>query len=61
MLTGGFKQCIVYIGVREITNCTNWDEAGDDDYLSDPDGKFYFQAFCGPIEVVAGQVRQHNL
>lgn len=38
-----------------------WDEAGDDDYPSDPDGKFAFQHFSGPVEIVAGQVQQHDL
>ena len=33
-----------------------WDEAGDDDYPTDPDGEFGFQAFSDPAEVIAGQV-----
>ncbi|MDH3756965.1 MAG: DUF4382 domain-containing protein [Gammaproteobacteria bacterium] len=38
-----------------------WDEPGDDDYPSDPDGLFDFQHFSGPIEIVAGQMHQHDL
>ena len=38
-----------------------WDESGDDDYPSDPDGKFDFHAFSGPITVTAGQVQRHDL
>lgn len=39
----------------------DWDEAGDDDYPSDPDGKFDFQAFSDPIDIVAGQMHGHDL
>ncbi len=38
-----------------------WDEGRDDDYPSDPDGQFDFQHFSGPIEIVAGQMHQHDL
>ena len=38
-----------------------WDEPGDDDYPSDPDEAFDFQRFSGPIEIVAGQMQQHDL
>ena len=38
-----------------------WDESGDDDYPSDPEGKFDFQHFSGPVEIAAGQVHQHDL
>lgn len=38
-----------------------WDEAGDDDYPSDPDGKFDFQAFSDPFDIVAGQMHGHDL
>ena len=44
-----------------FTCAGNWDEAGDDDYPSDPDGKFGFQRFSGPVEIVAGQMQQHDL
>jgi hypothetical protein len=33
-----------------------WDEEGDDDYPSDPDGRFDFHAFSEPVNVVAGEV-----
>ena len=38
-----------------------WDESGDDDYPSDPDEMFDFQRFSGPIDIVAGQMQQHDL
>jgi hypothetical protein len=38
-----------------------WDESGDDDYPSDPDGKFDFHAFTDPITVTAGQMQRHDL
>jgi hypothetical protein len=38
-----------------------WDEAGDEDYPSDPDGLFDFQAFSPPIDVIAEQVHRHDL
>ncbi len=38
-----------------------WDESGDDDYPSDPDGEFGFQRFSEPVEIAAGQVHQHDL
>jgi hypothetical protein len=38
-----------------------WDESGDDDYPSDPDGEFDFQHFSGPVEIAAGQMHQHDL
>lgn len=39
-----------------VTCSGEWDEAGDDDYPSDPDGRFDFQMFSGPMDVVAGQI-----
>lgn len=38
-----------------------WDESGDDDYPSDPDGMFDFQMFSDPVDVVAGQMQHHDL
>ena len=38
-----------------------WDEAGDDDYPADPDGRFDFHHFSGPLDVVAGQMHRHDL
>ena len=38
-----------------------WDESGDDDYPSDPDGEFDFQHFSGPVEIAAGQMHRHDL
>lgn len=39
-----------------FTCAGEWDEAADDDYPSDPDAAFDFQAFSAPVEVIAGQV-----
>ena len=38
-----------------------WDEDGDDDFPSDPDGRFDFQMFSGPTDVVAGQLHRFDL
>lgn len=38
-----------------------WDETGDDDYPSDPEGRFDFQAFSDPIEVHAGEMHDYGL
>jgi hypothetical protein len=38
-----------------------WDESGDDDYPDDPDGKFDFHRFSGPLDVVAGQMQRHDM
>jgi hypothetical protein len=38
-----------------------WDEDGDDDYPSDPDGRFDFQMFSGPMDVTAGQMHTVDL
>lgn len=38
-----------------------WDEIGDDDYPADPDQRFNFQMFSDPIDVVAGQMGNHDM
>jgi len=38
-----------------------WDEDGDDDYPSDPDGRFNFQMFSDPVDVTAGQMHSVDL
>ncbi|NIV18316.1 MAG: DUF4382 domain-containing protein [Woeseiaceae bacterium] len=38
-----------------------WDESGDDDYPTDPDGRFDFQMFSDPVDVVAGEMQHHDL
>jgi len=38
-----------------------WDEEGDDDFPSDPDGRFDFQMFSTPMNVVAGQLHRFDL
>jgi len=38
-----------------------WDEDGDDDFPSDPDGRFHFQMFSDPTDVVAGQLHRFDL
>jgi hypothetical protein len=39
-----------------FTCAGEWDESSDDDYPSDPDGRFGFQAFSEPVDVIAGEV-----
>jgi len=60
--TGEFRYHMAYLPqgtYRMAFTCAGeWDEIGDDDYPTDPDGRFDFQAFSGPIEVHAGQM--HN-
>jgi len=47
---------------RVAFSCSSdWDEPGDDDYPQDPDGMFGFQAFSGPVEVVAGQMTEFHV
>ena len=47
---------------RVAFSCSGeWDEAGDDDYPADPDGRFDFHHFSGPLDVVAGQMHRHDL
>lgn len=38
-----------------------WDEDGDDDYPSDPDGRFDFQMFSNPFDVVAGEMHRFDM
>jgi len=38
-----------------------WDEDGDDDCPSDPDGRFDFQMFSDPMDVMAGQMHRIDL
>ena len=63
--TGGHEYHFGYLPegtYRLAFTCSGeWDESGDDDYPSDPDGKFDFQHFTGPVDVTAGQVHQHDL
>lgn len=44
-----------------VTCAGEWDESGDDDYPTDPDGRFDFHAFSDPIEATTGEVREYNL
>ena len=39
-----------------FTCAGEWDESSDNDYPSDPDGRFGFQAFSEPVDVIAGEV-----
>ena len=63
--TGGHEYHFGYLPegtYRLAFTCSGeWDEPGDDDYPSDPDGEFDFQRFSGPVEIAAGQVHQHDL
>jgi hypothetical protein len=38
-----------------------WDEDGDDDYPSDPDGRFDFQMFSNPFDVLAGEMHRFDM
>jgi hypothetical protein len=38
-----------------------WDEEGDDDFPSDPEGMFDFQMFSDSVDVVAGQLHRVDL
>jgi len=44
-----------------FTCAGDWDEPGDNDYPDDPDGRFDFQAFSSPVDVIAGQVRVFDI
>lgn len=44
-----------------ITCSGEWDEVGDDDYPNDPDGRFGFNMFSDPLEVMSGQMRRYDL
>jgi len=44
-----------------MTCSSEWDEAGDDDYPADPDGRFSFGLFSAPIDVLQGQMMRHDL
>lgn len=44
-----------------ITCSGEWDEAGDDDHPVDPDGRFAFQMFTDPMEVMPGQMHDYDL
>jgi hypothetical protein len=44
-----------------VTCSGEWDEAGDDDYPSGPDGRFNFQMFSDPLDVVAGQMHRFDM
>jgi len=44
-----------------ITCSSEWDEVGDDDHPSDPDGRFSFQMFSDPIDVMSGQLHENRL
>ncbi len=49
-------------GYRLAFTCSGeWDEEGDEDYPDDPDGRFDFHAFSDPIDIIAGQMRNHDL
>lgn len=38
-----------------------WDEETDDDYPADPDGRFTFHMFSGPVDVTGGQMHNFDL
>ena len=63
--TGEFRYHFAFVpagSYRVAFTCAGeWDESGDDDYPTDPDGRFDFHAFQGPVEVVAGQVSEFHI
>ncbi len=63
--TGMYRYHFAYLpaaSYRVAFTCSGeWDEAGDDDYPNDPEGRFDFHAFSGPVDVVAGQVREFHI
>ncbi len=63
--TGEYRYHFAFVpaaSYRVAFTCAGeWDEAGDDDYPTDADGRFDFHAFSGPVEVVAGQVREFHI
>lgn len=63
--TGEYRYHFAFLApgsYRVAFTCSGeWDETADDDYPSDPEGKFDFQAFSDPIEVVVGQVTVFDL
>lgn len=58
--TGEYRYHFAFLepgSYRVAFTCSGeWDEATDDDYPSDPDARFDFQAFSVAAEVAAGQV-----
>lgn len=44
-----------------ITCSGEWDEVGDDDHPTDPDGQFTFQMYSDAMEVMSGQMHDNDL
>ena len=44
-----------------ITCSGEWDEVGDDDHPTDPDGQFTFQMYSEVMEVISGQMHDNDL
>ncbi|MBU2676994.1 MAG: DUF4382 domain-containing protein [Gammaproteobacteria bacterium] len=44
-----------------ITCSGEWDEVGDDDHPTDPDGQFTFQMYSEAMEVMSGQMHDNDL
>jgi hypothetical protein len=63
--TGDYSYHFGYLpagSYRIAFSCSGeWDEDGDDDFPSDPDGRFHFQMFSDPTDVVAGQLHRFDL
>ena len=63
--TGEYNYHFSYIpsgNYRIAFSCSSeWDESGDDDYPNDPQGRFGFQSFSSPVEVMAGKATVFNI
>jgi hypothetical protein len=63
--TGDFSYHFGYLSAgsyRVAFTCSGeWDEGADDDFPSDPDGRFDFQLFSSPTDVVPGQLHRFDL
>lgn len=63
--TGEFSYHFAYLpagSYRVAFTCSGeWDEGGDHDFPSDPDGRFDFQMFSSPTDVMPGQLHRFDL
>jgi len=64
-MTGEYRYHFGYLdpGMYRIavTCSSEWDEVGDDDHPMDPDGRFGFQMFSEPMEVLPEQMHDIDL
>lgn len=64
-MTGEHRYHFAYLDPGQyriaVTCAGEWDEVGDDDHPNDPDGRFTFQMFSDPMDVMAGQMHNNDL